>query len=397
MRVLLSALSCNSGHGSEALVGYKYVETLSRQHAVTVLASPPANVPRGVELHAISAGQCNFNDVAAGSLARFEIAQLPRAWQLACRTRFDVVHRVTPSAIGTASLLPSLRIPFMIGPLLASTSPPTSFAQVLFRAYTPPSVGRLHPRRVAAGLAWRANNWLAGRGCHLRSARKILVGTRIAYDNVPRALRKRCELLPYSGVEHDFFLPPLARTANQPLQLLYTGRLVPYKGLELLLRAVAVAVCRCPLQLRVVGSGEPAYAAFCNRLVDELQLKQVVDFVPAVPRPELLRLYQQADVYCFPTLCDTYGIAVLEAMSCGCPIIASDTSGAREIVDQAFGIKVPLTDPEQYVRRFAEAIIQLAREPTLRNQMGRNARDQVETHHDWTIIGNRLLQIYETL
>lgn len=378
-------------------MGYKYAEALSRRHSVTVFAAPPGDVPAGAKLCSISAGKCNFNDVAAASLARFELGQFPRAWRLTGSNGFDIVHRVTPSAIGNSSLLPALRFPFVVGPLLASTRPPSAFDQVLRRACSPPSIGRLRPSRFGPGLARRANDWLSRRYYHLRSAKKILVGTEIAYSQVPLSLQKRCELLPYSGVEHDFYVPPIARLTNQPLQLLFVGRLVQYKGVELLLRAAAAAVRDCDIQLRVVGTQDSDYAKFCRQLVDDLKLNRVVEFLPAVSRQALLQFYQQADVFCFPTLCDTYGIALLEAMSCGCAVLTSDTSGPREIVDESFGIKVPLVEPEQYVSQFASAIVKLAREPALRDEMGRNARRRVKMHHDWTAIGSRLLEIYESL
>jgi glycosyltransferase involved in cell wall biosynthesis len=378
-------------------VGYKYAEALSRQHRVTVIASPPAQVPSGAKLHPVSAGPCNFNDVAAASLARFELGQFPRAWRLNQEERFDVVHRVTPSSIDNSSLLPALRAPFVVGPLLASEPPPESFRPILNRGINGQARSRFHPRRLSSGLAWRGRDWLSRRHYHLRSARKILVGTQIAYDQVPKALQSRCELLPYSGVEHDLFVPPPSRPTNRPLQLLFVGRFVPYKGLELLLRAVATAVANSEVRLRVVGAGEPPYAQFCHGLVGQLNISRAVEILPAVPRPELLRLYQQADVYCFPTLCDTYGVALLEAMSCGCAILTSDTSGPREIVKESFGIKVPLRNPDQYLGDFAEAIVTLARNPGLRDEMGRKARQQVELSHDWEKIGRRLLAIYGAL
>src|SRR5207302_4198081 len=140
---------------------------------------------------------------------------------------------------------------------------------------------------------------------------------------VPRRYRSRCVPVPYSGVEHETFTPPPSRPADGPMQLLYAGRLVAYKGLELLLRAVALARQYCELRLCVVGSGNPNYVAFCGQLVKDLNLTHAVEFRPAVPRTELALLYQQAHVFCFPTLCDTYGVALLEAMSCGCAVIVS--------------------------------------------------------------------------
>lgn len=397
MRVLVSALSCNSRHGSEALVGYKYAETLARRHAVTVLASPPAETPAGARLFTINAGPCNFNDVDAGPLARFELGQLPRAWGLHQRQRFDLVHRVTPSWIGNASVLAVLRVPLVIGPLLAADRPPESFEPCLRRAASSSTLCRLHPRRVATSLARRAGAWLAERHVHLSPARKILVGTETALKHVPARFRAKCEPVTYAGVEHDYFVPPATRVGGEPLQLLYVGRVVPYKGLELLLRALAHAARRSDLQLRVVGSGNPNYLAFCQQLSRDLGVSQRVEFIPAVPRPKLRDLYQEADVFCFPTLCDTYGIALLEAMSCGCAVLVSDVGGAREIVVRGTGLKVPLRNPDQYIGEFAEALNSLARDKVLRLGLGKAARSRILTHHDWNTIGGQVLRIYEHL
>ncbi len=397
LRVLVSALSCNPRFGSEALVGYKYAESLARRHHVTVFAAPPAQTPAGAVLRPVAAGPCNFNDVSAGPLLRFEFGQLSRAWPLHRWQKFDVIHRVTPSWVGNTTLLPALRAPFVIGPLLAAERPPDSFGPYLTRVAGRPAQRRFHPFRIAAGLAGRLNNWLSRRYVHLRSARKILVGNQDAFERVPAAWRGRCELVPYAGVEHDYFVPPASRPASGPVQLLYVGRIVPYKGLELLLRAVAVAGPRCDLQLRVVGDGNPAYVAFCRQLTTDLGLAERVQFVPGVPRPHLRELYQQADVFCFPTLCDTYGVALLEAMSCGCAVAVSDVAGPHEIVPEGCGLKVPLREPEQYIGEFADALTALARSPRLRAELGKAARCRVLAHHDWDAITGQVLRIYECL
>jgi glycosyltransferase involved in cell wall biosynthesis len=198
-------------------------------------------------------------------------------------------------------------------------------------------------------------------------------------------------------VEHDYFVPPVTRVGGEPLQLLYVGRLVPYKGLELLLRALAVAARRCDLQLRVIGSGNPNYLAFCQQLSRDLGVGQRVRFMPAVRRAELRDLYQNADIFCFPTLCDTYGIALLEAMSCGCAVVVSDVAGAREIVVDGTGIKIRLDNPDQYISAFAEALVTVARDKALRLGLGRAARSRILAHHDWNAIGRQVLRIYERL
>ncbi len=428
-------------------MGYKYAEALAEHNEVTVIAADPAEMPEGVEGHAINIGPCNFNDVSASALMRFELRQLPKAWRLHRRRPFDVIHRVTPSAIQNPTFLPSLKVHFVIGPLLASDPPPRSFEPYLRRAVAPPRRGRYHPARIAAGLSSRILAAAARSHYHLRRATKILAGTQIALEHVPREYRDRCELITYAGVEHNVFVPgkgdggkggithlceapsgpfrqmsdapfsalthlceapsgPFRQMSDAPFSarqmsdvpvstLLYVGRLVQYKGIELLIRSVALAAKKCELRLKIIGGGEELYVAFLRQLVGELGIARIVEFAKPVARNELPQSYQNADIFCFPTICDTYGIALLEAMSCGCAVVVSDVAGPREIVAEGTGVKVPMCEPEQYITDYADAIVTLAGNPVLRCKLGAAARQHIVKNHDWRSISARLLEIYD--
>jgi len=214
----------------------------------------------------------------------------------------------------------------------------------------------------------------------LRYAQCILVGTGAALSAVPESWRSKCRSLTYAGVEHDVYLPPDSRPDNAAVRLLFVGRLIPYKGVELLLRALAIAARQHSFHLDIVGAADPAYKGFLWRLSEELGLATVpepasrithhasrithrasIAFLPPRPRAQLIHLYQRADIFCFPTICDTYGIALLEAMSCGCAALVSDIAGAGEIVNGNNGLKVALRSPEQYIAEYAQKLIELAR------------------------------------
>jgi len=397
MRILLSALSCNPAIGSEALVGFKYAEALARRHEVVVLASPPSQTPQGVTLVACDAGTCSFNEIGAQSRLRFELRQWRLARTLRLRFPFDCVHRVTPSAIGIPTWAAHLGKPLVVGPLIAANRPSPAFAAYSNRPMSRPKQPRWHPARIAARLCRMAVNRARQEQAYLRQARLILVGTQTALHQVPEPWREKCRLVTYSGVEHDVFVSPPARSDNGTLRLLFVGRLVPYKGVELLLRALATAIRRCALKLDIVGSGDPAYTGFLAQLTRELGLDSVVTFLPPRSRDQLPALYQQADVFCFPTLCDTYGIALLEAMSCGCAVIVSDVAGAGEIVDGENGLKVPLRSPEQYIADYAGQIVTLAQNRNFRCELGEKARRFILREHDWSRIGEQVLEIYQKL
>jgi L-malate glycosyltransferase len=163
------------------------------------------------------------------------------------------------------------------------------------------------------------------------------------------------------------------------------------------LRAVEIAARRCSIKLDIVGGADPVYKVFLLRLIKELRLESSVDFLEPVPRDQLPSLYRRADVFCFPTMCDTYGIALLEAMSSGCAVLVSNVAGAGEIVNGENGLKVRLHSPDQYIRDYSEKILALAQNHELRASLGEAARKFILREHDWNRIGNQVLEIYDEL
>ena len=397
MRVLVSALSCNPSLGSEALVGFKYAEILSQRYETVIITAPPSQAPAGATLLECETGPCSFNEVSSEPLLRFELRQQQLARQLRRRFPFEYVHRITPSAIQVPSWASHLGKPLIIGPLIAADRPSPPFAQYLNRPITSPKHPRWHPVRIA-GRACRTIVVRAEREqSYLHKAKRILVGTRTALRHMPEPLQEKCRLITYSGVEHDIFVPPSTRPDANTVQLLFVGRLIPYKGIELLLQALEIAVRRCRIKLNIVGGSDPVYKKFLLRLIQELRLEPSITFVPPVPRDQLPSLYQQADVFCFPTICDTYGIALLEAMSCGCAVLVSDVAGAGELVNGENGLKVSLNTPDQYIREYAEKIVALAKNHELRASLGRAARQFILREHDWDRIGKQVLAVYDEL
>jgi glycosyltransferase involved in cell wall biosynthesis len=157
------------------------------------------------------------------------------------------------------------------------------------------------------------------------------------------------------------------------LRLLAVGRLIPRKGVDLLLRAVALArTDGAPVELTVVGSG-PAEPEL-RSLARELGLP--VSWYGFVDQPGLPTVYANADAFAFPTLDDPFGMVVLEAAAAGLPLIASPHGGATEdlVRDGENGFVV---DPRD-TRSFARAIACLARNGDLRARMGKAAHQATQ-------------------
>ena len=114
--------------------------------------------------------------------------------------------------------------------------------------------------------------------------------------------------------------------------VLFVSSLWPYKNCDGLLRAWALA--RGDLgdrQLAIVGAGrDEKYVASLHSLAAELGIADDVVFVGGVPLEETVRFYRAADVFVYPSLNETFGLPILEAMACGCPVVTSDTSAMPE-------------------------------------------------------------------
>ena len=138
--------------------------------------------------------------------------------------------------------------------------------------------------------------------------------------------------------------------------MLFVSSLWPYKNCEGLLRAWALA--RHELgdrQLAIVGPGrDEKYVAQLHSLAAELGITADVVFVGGVPLEETVRFYQAADVCVYPSLNETFGLPILEAMACGCPVVTSDTSAMPETAGGAAVLADP-KDPASIARAIVEA------------------------------------------
>jgi glycosyltransferase involved in cell wall biosynthesis len=348
--------------------------------------------PEGVKTHFAGVRFDDPNDVGPAQLLRYEIEQRSIVRRLLKTQRFDAVHRITPSGYKD-SLLPVTAVPLVVGPVLGSDAPPPSFDPIFRRRLSPSLSAKSIVARIGNGIARRVFQRSSTLQQLLENAAIVLVGTEVTRRRLPERLKARSRLITYAGVEHDQFTPPSTRRPSRLAQLLFVGRVVPYKGVELLLRAAALACQRCPFELKIVGNGFPPYECYCRELVAGLNLTDVVSFIGAVPREALVELYCAADIFCMPSI-ETYGVAILEAMSSGCAVVVADANGPGEIVKAGTGVKVPLESPQQFVNEYAERLVQLVGDADLRRELGGAAREHVVRFHDWTHIASALVDLY---
>ncbi len=199
-----------------------------------------------------------------------------------------------------------------------------------------------------------------------RAAEAIIINSHSLRSEIQRYLNvdeKKLKLI-YEAVDHDLFQPgdvSLARSEvaafgiTKPF-VLFVSSLWPYKNCDGLLRAwVLVRDQLEGHQLAVVGPGaDQKYTAQLQALAAELGIRDDVVFVGGVRLEETARFYQAADVFVYPSLNETFGLPILEAMACGCPVVTSDVSAMPETAGGAAVLCDP-GDPASIARAIAEA------------------------------------------
>jgi D-inositol-3-phosphate glycosyltransferase len=189
----------------------------------------------------------------------------------------------------------------------------------------------------------------------------------------------------HPGVDLDVFRPGDRARARArlgiPLDapvLMFAGRLQPLKAPDVTLRAAAELVRRRPALRRVLrvlmiggasGSGLDSPGAM-TQLADDLEISDIVSFVPPTGRSELVTYYQAADVVSVPSYNESFGLVALEAQACGTPVVAARVGGLTTTVKNGVGgTLVDGHDPHDY----AVAIERLLDDPLLHRRMSTSA------------------------
>jgi glycosyltransferase involved in cell wall biosynthesis len=206
----------------------------------------------------------------------------------------------------------------------------------------------------------------------LRRSARILVPTtaHLEVSDELRPFRAKTAIVPF-GVDHRLFAPP-ERQGREPVEGLFVGRLVGYKGLDVLLRAVAGT------SLKVAIAGDGPLKEDLRSLASELGLEGQVRFLGEVSAEELPGLYREAGYFVLPsvTSAEMFGIVLTEAMASGLPVVYTDLeTGVKEVpLEGVTGLRVPRGDSGA----LAGAMLRLTNEDKLRVEMGRAARGRVE-------------------
>jgi len=344
-RILLSAYACEPGKGSEPAVGWMWATSLAAlQHEVWVITRAANRSAIEQEPHrATNRMHFVYCDLPLrarrwkrfpGAIYLYYFVWQWLAFHLARRMNraqhFDCVHHVTFVSLRGPSFMGWLGIPFYLGPVSGGECVPWS----LRRSMT--------LRAQAFELARDCANMIARYDPLLRSAyrraRRIYVASNDSLVLVPRRYRYKCEVRLAVGLTRQQLglTRRCVANGNATLRCLYVGRLLEWKGLKIALLAMQrLQEQGMRAHLTLIGDG-PARAAM-QRLASQLGIADVVSWHPWLAHEEVLRQFHHHNIFLFPSLRDSGGMAVLEALAHGLPVVCTDLGGPAHIVTEHCG------------------------------------------------------------
>ena len=217
-----------------------------------------------------------------------------------------------------------------------------------------------------------------------------------------RQIQKRYGITPrviYNGIDPQIFRPlPADLNLKRRLQfpeespvILFTGRVIGLKGIQVLLRAATRLPRKDPWRILVIGEGEAKESL--KNLCRDLGIQERVFFTGFIPNHELPNYYSFADLAVFPSLADeTFGVAICEAMACGRAVLSTRVGGIPELV--ADGESGVLVEPNNGAE-LGDQIARLLRDPDRRIELGESALDRVKRLFTWERVAERLKESYK--
>ncbi len=389
MKILLSAYACEPNCGSDKEVGWQWAVRLAKQgHDVWVLVRAIHRV--GIEKqYDVDSKPDNLHFVYCeldwfirntnwfkGRIYLYyylwQWAAYLRAKELHRDIRFDVVQHVTWVSLRQPSFMGRLGIPFIFGPCAGGDIAPTA----LRSGYT---VGQ----RIFDMTRDMANSFIKYDPLMrsvFKSATHIYVATEQSKVLIPSSYQDKASICLAVGMDHaDKVLSENIRANEDSFNVLYVGRFIGLKGMHLGLPAFARLKAAIPnAKLTMVGEGHDEKSL--RNIAAELGIDDAIDWIPWVDQKELDDIYQGHDCFLFPSLRDSGGLVVLEAMRMGLPVVCLNLGGPGVMVNDSCGFSIQAVNvPQvQVINDLGAALIQLAENVEKRKSLSNGARSRVK-------------------
>ena len=401
-RVLLLAYACSPYGGSEVAVGWNRAMQ-TREYFDTWVICGRREFEADIKRFVRQNGQIPGIHFYFLSRTRFEkwLWKLPmgfyagyRSWQkrayrlavhLHAKYHFDIVHQVTWTGFREPGYLWKFDVPFVWGPVGGTQNLPWRFLPRCGLIGALKEGSRTIVNRLQLRFSSRVRQ-------AAKKAQALLTGNSTGLRDFRDAHNANPVLLLETGVRTT--KEKTSINLEGVLKILWSGEFKHHKALHLLLHALSRLAHNYQYELQILGRGplEKEWRTLSKRLGIEARCK----WIGWLPYEEALQRYARADVLVFTSLRDTSGNVVLEALSCGTPVICFDHQGVGDIVTPYCGIKVAIATPQQAIADLSVAIRALIHDRIRLRELSRGATERAKDFL-WSSNGAQVAAIYDQI
>lgn len=413
MRCLLIINQCNPEYASVPLVGYHFFDSVGLLAEVTLVThernrpalekvrsgrdivyipeSPVSKTYYTIVSKITHKSGVNWPLAHALTYPIYEEFNRKVYWRFSDLVRkgmYDVVHALTP-------IIPRYPVkivdacgntPFILGPVNGGLPFLKPFPEIERKEF-----GRFTFLRGFSRI-------IPGYARTYRRSDKVLAGSSHTLGMIRRMFgldTDKLVLFFENGIPREFFVPRApSRPRDGTFRIIFVGRLVALKGLDMLIDALGRLRedILGRVHLTVVGDG-PERASI-EMQVREKGLAGRVSFAGWVPQRETVRYYSSSDLFCFPSVREFGGAVVMEAMACGLPCIVANFGGIGEYVTDKTGFRIDPISREHLVMGMKEKIELMVQDRELHEKMSRACVERAR-EFEWGAKAQLLMGIYE--
>jgi len=317
----------------------------------------------------------------------FEIKVWRKFREKIINREFDIVHRITPVSPTLPSYLArkcaQYGVHFVIGPLNGGLPWPKEFDSAR--------------RKEKEWLTYirDAYKLLPGYRSTRKNASSILIGSQATYNQLSDSYKDKAVYIPENGIDHSKFLKKRSKVTGKVIKAVFVGRLVPYKGVDMLIEALQELLREGKVQLNIIGDGPEK--AYLTDMVQSLGVTDHVIFHGWISHNKLQKYLIQYDLLTFPSIREFGGGVVLESMALGLMPLIIDYGGPAELLTSKEGIKIPLSDRQGIIQGIRSAMEDLVANPHKVDVCGDEAYKRIQKFYYWPVKAEQIAEVYQSL
>jgi len=416
LKVLMIIEQCNPDWASVPLVGYKFFQEISKLVDVTLVThqrNQKALVQKAALNRIVYIPESNFSKKYYALVSKLT-TQGRVNWPLHNALTYpiygefnhkvyqqfkdeikngdyDIVHALTPMMPRYPVKIVKVckKIPFLLGPVNGGVPFPPGFQETAKQEFAQFNFLRAIGRALIPGYVET-----------YKQADRILSGSTYTLNMLKEMFKitdNRISLFYENGISSNFLnIHRTVDTSRNKVELLFVGRLVPYKCADVLIDAIDKLDQELQNKIHLTIVGDGSEKSNLEGQVRRLNLENIVTLTGWVKQEETLEYYKNADVFCFPSIREFGGAVVLEAMACGLPCIVANNGGIGEYVTEETGFKIEPVSREYLTQQLTQKIKILVEHETLRNNMSNQAIERVR-EFAWDNKAKKIVEIYEEM